>query len=200
MSEKMDIKLKKCQTPEFRVSFPHVFEPHAFQGQPAQYSITMLFPKNVSLKELKRAADNAATEEWGADKTKWPKNLKTPFRDGNEKPDLSGYEGTIFVAAKSKKRKPQVVGPVKDKDTGLFPELNSEAAFYAGCYARANLLAYAYSHASGNKGVGFSLQSVQKTRDGEEFSGRTNAQNDFDEVIDGSEDASSYEETDGMGF
>lgn len=189
MAEKMEIEKKKCTTPEFRVSFPHVFEKHSgFEGQEPKYSCVMLFPKNTDLKELKRAAFNAATEKWGP-KEKWPKQLRMPFRDGDEKSDLAGYEGHIFVSASSK-QKPQVVG--NKKIDGAFPRIEKEdESFYAGCYGRATLIAFAYDK-MGNKGVSFSLQNMQKLRDGEQFSGRKNADDEFDEVDDGSESAENY--------
>jgi hypothetical protein len=187
--EKMDIERKKCMTPEFRASFPHLFEAKSFEDQPPKFSIVMLFPKNVDLKELKRAVFNAATEKWGA-KEKWPKNLRMPFRDGEEKSDLQGYAGHTFVSASSKaSNQPQVIG--NKKIDGQFPRLTNEAEFYAGCYARATLIAFAYEK-MGNKGVSFSLQNVQKLRDGEAFSGRKNADDEFEEVEDGSDNAENY--------
>lgn len=189
MAEKMEIEKKKCMTPEFRVSFPHVFEKHTgFDGQEPKYSLVMLFSKKTDLKDLKRAAFNAATEKFGP-KEKWPKNLRLPFRNGDEKSDLAGYEGTIFVTASSKLA-PQVIG--NKKVDGQFPRLEKDdGLFYAGCYARATLIAFAYDKA-GNKGVSFSLQNVQKLKDGEAFSGRKDADAEFDEVDDGSDDASNY--------
>lgn len=194
MAEKMDIEKKKVAgkvCPEFRVSFPHVFEPHAFENQTPKYSIVMLFNKKTDLKELKRAAHNAAIEKWGP-KEKWPKNLRMPFRDGDEKADLAGYENTIFVSASSKK-KVQVVGNRKD-ESGRFPTLTNEDEFYAGCFGRATLIAFAYDQ-MGNRGVSFSLQSVQKTKDGEQFSGRRQAEDEFDETEDSSDDESSYSDS-----
>lgn len=189
MGEKMDIEKKKVRTPQFRVSFPHVFEKHGFKDQEPKYSIVMLFPKNTDLKDIKRAVHNAATEKWGA-KEKWPKQMRMPFRDGNEKSDLMGYENTIFITASSK-QKPQVIGRLKNAD-GDFPRLEKEdGEFYAGCYARATLIAFAYDTA-GNRGVSFSLQNIQKLADGEQFSGRKNAEDEFDEVDDGSDDKDSY--------
>lgn len=203
MSEKMDLEKKKCLTPEFRVSFPHVFEKHSgFEGQEEKYSVVMLFDKKTDLKELKRAAFNAAIEKWGV-KEKWPKNLKMPFRNGDDKSDLSGYAGTTFVTASSK-QKPQVVG--NKKVDGQFPQLTKEdESFYPGCYARATLIAFAYDKA-GNKGISFSLQNLQKLRDGDAFSGRKKADDEFTDVEDGSDDSSNYDtaaETEGddlMGF
>lgn len=187
MGEKMDIEKKKVSgrdCPEFRVSFPHVFEKHSgFEGQEPKFSVVMLFSKKADLSALKRAVQNAAIEKWGP-KEKWPKNLRMPFRDGNEKSDLQGYKDTIFISASSKQR-PGVVDQRRE------PITEESEGFYAGCYARASLIAFAYDTA-GNKGVSFSLQNLQKLRDGEKFSGRRSAEEDFDSVEDGSDDASNY--------
>lgn len=182
------IEAKKCVTPEFRVSFPAVFEPKSFQNQEAKYSVVMLFDKKTDLAPLKKAAANAANEKWGA-KEKWPKGLKLPFRDGNEKSDMQGYENCIFVSSSSK-MKPGLV------NQSLKPILNPEE-FYAGCYARAEVIAFAYDTA-GNRGVSFSLQNIQKLRDGDSFSGRKDAATVFEPVADSSEDAASYD--DGLGI
>lgn len=174
------IQLKKCITPEFRVSFPAVIKAKAFEDQEAKFSVTMLFPKKVSLKLLKDAHDNARNEKWGTDPKKWPKGLRSPFRDGDEKEDTTGYAGHIFVKASSKNQ-PGLV------NQSLQPILN-ERDFYAGCYARAEIIAFAYD-TKGNKGVSFALMNIQKLRDGEAFSGHKAAEDVFDKVEDDSEDA-----------
>lgn len=187
-SSKITKENKYCLTPKFRVSFPHVFEPHSgFEGQEAKFSLTMLFDSKTDLSELKRAAKNAAIEKWGP-KEKWPKGLRLPFRDGNEKSDLDGYEDTVFVTASSKQRP----GVVDQKKAPILPD---DGTFYAGCYARASLIAFAYD-TLGNRGVSFGLQNLQKLEDGEPFSGRKNASEEFDAVEDNSEDEDSYETED----
>jgi hypothetical protein len=187
MAEKMDVKKKICLTHEFRASFCNVFEAKSYQGQEAKYSLTMLFDKKVDLAKpatnkkgeplsvsMKEAAFNCAVEKWGPQKD-WPKNLRIPFRDGDEKSDTQGYAGHIFVTASSKKQPGLVDGQRK-------PILNA-ADFYSGCYARAEVIAFAYD-VSGNKGVSFSLQNIQKLRDGDPFGGRRNAEDVFDSVED----------------
>lgn len=180
-----DVEAKKCVTPEFRVSFPAVFEPKLFEGQKeAKYSVTMLFDKKTDLTALKKIARAAGTEKWGADQKKWPKFRYAAFRDGDaEKPDTVGYENTIFCTAKSKVQ-PGLVD-------GRRQAILSQQDFYAGCYARAEIIAYAYDQA-GNKGIGFALQNIQKLRDGERLSGRKEAADVFDEVADASESEESY--------
>jgi len=162
--------MDKVTTPEFRVSFPAVFEPVAFQGGQPKYSVTMLFPKGTNLDTLKALAKAAVQAKW-PDPNKRPKSLQHPFRDGDkDKPDLDGYAGHIFVKATSKMR-PGVI------DSSMSDIITPED-FYAGCYAKASITAYAYDTA-GNRGVAFGLQNLMKTRDGEPFSGRSSAQEDF---------------------
>lgn len=173
-------------TPEFRVSFPSLFTAtlpkDAEAGQKPKFSVTMLFAKDADLTALKKAAEQAIIEKWGADKAKWPKNMRSPFRKQEEMTDKEGkmrdgcVEGAIFIRASANQdRKPGVVGPnpkVKIED---------ESEVYAGCYGRAQVRAFAYD-TKGNRGVSFGLQNFQKTRDGEPIGGRTRAEDAFEPV------------------
>ena len=177
MSKSKQTNPKKAMTPKFRVSFPQLFEPSAMdENSKPKYGVTMLFPKDVSLAKLKKAHDKALEE--GIEKLwkgKKPKNLRSPFRDGDEEEDYcdkDGYADHIFVRASSL-QKPGVIDADKDK-------ISDPAEVYAGCYARATVVAYAYDVA-GNRGVAFGLQNVQKLKDGEAFSGRMKAEDEFDE-------------------
>ena len=164
---------KKITTPEFRVSFANVFKPRAFEGQEPKYSLCMLFDKKTDLSALQKLAADAVAEKWPNPSDR-PKGLRNPFRDGDkEKADVEGYEGKIFINA-STKMKPGIV----DQDV---QPIISEEDFYSGCYARATLTAYAYDTA-GNRGVAFGLQNLQKLRDGEAFSGRAKAEDEFSPV------------------
>jgi hypothetical protein len=178
-------KPTRVQTPEARLSFPNLFQPKSYlEGQEPKYSCTLLFSDKTKLQALRDAVDQAKADKWGP-KEKWPKNLRSPFRDGNEKSELQGYENCIFITASSK-QPPGVVNQrveyITEKSGGI----------YAGCYVRATINAYAYDTA-GNRGVAFGLQNIQKTRDGQPFSGRKKAEEDFDAVEDSSEDQSSYD-------
>lgn len=189
-AKKDSVGEKKVLTPEFRVSFPSMFKAKSFNGGPEKFSLVMLFDKKSDLTKLKKAVSVAMTEKFG-DKSKWPKNWKNPFRDGSEKADLQGYEGMTFVTASSK----QKPGLVNNKVEPII----AESDFYAGCYARATVIAYAFDTA-GNRGAAFSLQNVQKLRDGDAFSGRKSAEEEFDAVDDGSDDASNFEDSDDLGL
>ena len=171
-------KKAKLITPTFRVSFPAVFTPRkANEGDPnavAKYSVQMIFPKQgTDLTELKNAVRAAVVEKWGADKTKWPKKLVLPFRDGSEK-DYDGYgPDTIFISASSK-MKPGLV------DENVQPIIEP-SEFYGGCYARATVNAFAWEF-MGKAGVSFGLRNIQKVKDGEPFGGGSRAENDFDAI------------------
>lgn len=171
-------KRETIMTPKFRVSFPEVFEAKAFQGGTPTYSLTMLFDaeaqKTPEFAKMKALAKAAADARWG---NKKPANLRSPFRDGTEK-DLQGFgEGIIFVRASSRQR-PGLVDQKVQK-------IIDQSEFYPGCYARATVSVYAYDN-SGNRGVAFGLQNIQKLADGENFTGRTEAENDFTAVEGGS--------------
>jgi Protein of unknown function (DUF2815) len=191
-----DLSAFKLVTPEFRVSYPAVITPKAFKNQAPAWSVTMNFKKTQDISSLKKAAEAVCIDKWGQDRAKWPKNLRSPFRDGDkEKADKEGYQGCWFVKAQHKKSPPGLVGPNKQ------PILN-EADFYAGCYARAEILAYAYDNEFG-AGIGFSLQNVQKVRDGEPLSGRSKPEDVFDSVESDSDNATHYPDassSDGLGF
>lgn len=158
-------------TPEFRVAFPKVFkaERNDLNGKD-EFSVVALFAKGADLKALKAAAKEAAEKKWGADPKKWPKNMRDPFRDqgDREKEDddgnaylPAGYEkGAIYLNLKSQKRPGVVDAKVQD--------IIDETDFYGGCYARAQVNAYAYEQ-KGNAGISFGLNHVQKLRDGESF-------------------------------
>lgn len=200
MTEKMAFEKKHVITHEFRVGFPHVFTAHKMDDKSeAKYSLEMSFPKTTNLsvapgeagESIKSAAFNAAVERWGEDKTKWPKTLRWPWKDGDklvaEGKDHGGYVGSVICRASSKKQ-PGLV------DRQRKPIL-SEDDFYPGCYARAELAAFAYDTA-GNKGVAFTLLNLQKIRDGEKFSGRKNAADVFSalgDLPDESEKAENYD-------
>ena len=169
----------KVLTPKFRVSFPNVFKPKAaFEGQDPTYNIQMLFSKDEDLTKMKKAASEAIKAKWGDKK---PANLRNPFNDGDEK-DYESHKGHFYVNAKSKMR-PGIV----DQDLN---DIIDPTDFYGGCYARATLTAFAYDTA-GNKGVAFGLQNLQKLDDGDAFSGKVDAKNDFDAVGGGSNESSS---------
>ena len=148
------------KTPEFRLSYPHLFEPYKFEDETqGSYSLVMMFERSADLKPLDACPRPSPTTGQGA-----PGNVRSPFCDGNEKVASWGesFRDTIFVRAKTLRRPPVVDArgmPVED------PELA-----YPGCYCRAVVTPIVYDKA-GNRGVRIQLAAVQILRDGERLDG-----------------------------
>lgn len=172
--------MANINTPVFRVSYPNVFKAkkNDLNGQD-EFSIVALFKKGEDLSALKAAAQKAIVDKWGPDKAKWPSNLRSPFRlqeerakevDGKRTLPAGHEEGAIFLNLKSKQRPGVVDQNVQD--------ILEESQFYAGCYARASVNAYAYDQ-KGNRGVAFGLGNIQKVRDGDPLGNRAKPEQDF---------------------
>jgi hypothetical protein len=178
--------MANVMTPKFRASYPHLFKANRNQlSGKDEYSVVALFKKGDDLSALKKAAEAILIEELGPDKAKWPKKLKTPFRDQSEREKdgvlPAGHEeGAIFLNLKST-YKPGVV------DQNVQPIIDDKE-LYAGCWCRATVRPYFYNQA-GNVGVAFGLQNVQKVADGEPLGGgRANPENEFAPVETSSDD------------
>lgn len=157
----------RVTTPEFRVSFPAVFKPKDQGNGTEKYGLVLLFPKGADISRLKQAAEKVAREKWGSH---LPANLNTPFHDQGEK-QYAGYEpGATFINVKSDRR-PGIIGPD-------YEDITDPADFYAGCWAKATLVAAAYDW-NGKKGITFYLNNLMKTRDDERLDGGKSALEDF---------------------
>lgn len=182
-------------TPEFRVAFPAVFQPklNKLSGK-EEFSVVALFPleseltgdKKVAylagMKKLKVMASEAAVKKFGPDKTKWPPKMRNPFRDQADREKMvdgklqmpQGYvKGALYLNLKSTQRPGVVNQQVED--------IIDASEFYGGCWAMASVSCYGYDTA-GNRGVGFGLGNLQKTRDDKAFGNRTKPQDDFSPV------------------
>lgn len=170
--------MTKLVTPEFRGSFVTVNEPKAFeQGGTPKYSMVIAMPKDGEfMKKLMASVEEVAIAKWG----EMPKKLKTYFKDGDTEEEKYGWEGmTVFTA--SNKSKPGIV--VKRED-GTISEPISNDEIYSGAYFRASIRAYAFEY-NKSKGVTISLDNVMKTMDGEKFTSRTTAKDDFADFVEG---------------
>lgn len=185
---------KNFTTAEGRVSYPSVFTPsiNKLSGK-SSYEITLLFPKtSPHAQELKAIVVAAAKEKFG---DAIPAKFKNPLKDGDQAVESDGvtpkkgYAGMLYAkfSVDSTKLKPIVV------DENVQPILE-QSKFYGGCFARANAAAFGYDKA-GNKGVSFSLNSIQKVRDGEPFGTVTpDVSSVFKPVVDqsGADNAANY--------
>ena len=187
MSDKKE-KLKGIQitTPTFRLSFPRLDKPEAYKGKGTEFfSCTMLFDKEDNLDKLKKAVTGAIVEKFGKDKKKWPK-IKRPWRDGDTKTDLDGYEGMTYINTKNA-RKPLFIDRDKTK-------LSDASKLYAGCYAQAVLIVKAVESGS-DWYVTCYLQAVRFVKDGESFAGaNVDIDEAFEDLEDDENDESNYED------
>lgn len=171
---KKKIDRSKCGvlTPEFRVSYPHVFKAQAPKPtDKPKFSITMLFPKDSDMSSIQEALKQAKIAAFGADKKNWPKGLQSPVSDGNGHIDKDsgeikkGYKNHWVIKATSNEDSKPFIA-----DEGGNEILNP-SQFYSGCYARAQLLATNWEY-MGKEGIMFILDGAQKLRDGEPFGGK----------------------------
>jgi len=190
---------RKIITPEFRVSFPHVFKPQKMPGtnNALKYSVVMLFPKDTDITPIKKAIAASKRMKFGKNKEEWPK-MKSPIADGDGEAGLDlkgkrrdGYAGHWVVKASTREDAPP--GVVNRQGE----EILKQSEFYAGCYARAAVFAntWEFPEGSGKFGVSFILDHLQKTKDGKSFGGKVPVSevfgamaSDEDDTVDDSED------------
>lgn len=158
-----------------RASYVNVFTPRLndLSGN-EEYSMSFLIPKTdtATLTALRVAARAAVEAKW-PDENRRPKNLRSPFRDGDvEKADDPSYVGHVWINVKSGDR-PGVV------DARVQPVIDPRE-FVSGDYCRISVNASAYDK-KGNRGVSFWLNNIQVVRKGEPLGGvRRRAEDDFD--------------------
>jgi hypothetical protein len=111
-----EVKGRAFTTPIGRLAFPSLDEPKAYQeGAKAYYQTTILFDKETDLTAMRKEIKLAAAEVFGKDTKKWPA-IEMPWRDGDEKEDLTGYPGTWYVSAKSLRKVKVVDGQKQPVD------------------------------------------------------------------------------------
>lgn len=181
MAKKKMGRSEKEVTPEFRVSYPHVFKPQAMAGtnNPPEYSVTMLFAKDSDLTVMKKMIAQAKTEHFGP-KEKWPKNIASPVTDGDleKHGKKQGYaDHWVIKAASHQDQKPGVYNQ-------RVQPITEQSDFYPGCFAVAQVFArvWEFPENSGKFGVRFILDNVQKTKDGDSFSGKQRGEDVFKPV------------------
>ena len=168
---------KRIISPAGTLAFPSLFEARANPNNPSakpKFETTIVFPEGTDISALEAIVEEAMQDKWGADR---PGNVRSPFRNAGEKSHLGEpfVEGATCITVKSQ------FGPgVVDAESPPQPILN-QSEIYPGVIARVQLHAFAYS-ASGNNGVSFGLDNVQKLKDGTPVGGRNDAGAAFDGV------------------
>lgn len=172
-----EIKMANVITPMFRGSFVTLNQPKKFdENTAAKYSMVIAIDKEDQFfKDLQAQMDAECMKKWG----EVPKKLKTFLKDGDEEEEKYDWAGkTVFTA--SNKSQP---GIVIKTEQGLVPPM-SDDDIYSGAYYRASIRPYAYEY-NKSKGVALSLDNVMKVKDGEKFTSRTKAEDDFADFAEG---------------
>jgi len=186
-------------TPVFRVSFPSLLRKNE---KNSKYEVGMLFctdpkdktdirnqlttklrgmfkdkPKLETLAALEAEVERVGKDKWGTkfEALKAKGSIKMPFHDGADK-EYDGYgEGVTFCTSRS-----NIAPGVRDQR--LEPIIDPED-IYAGCYAIASINIYANEGKGDNgvpyKNISLGLGNVQKIAEGEPFSGRVRAEEEF---------------------
>lgn len=147
--------------PNVRLSFPHLFTPHAMEEtQEPKFSATFLFDNTEHAALLDRI--DALIDRLALDEFKKKISFKRCLRDGNEKSELEGYgDGVSFLTAANKAR-PGVV------DRRLNPITKADGIIYAGCYVNATIRLWVQNNQWGKR-VNAQLRAVQFVKDGASF-------------------------------
>lgn len=169
-----------------RLSFPNLFVATTMgtdaKEKPAFNAAFLIDPTDPQVAELNKAMDAAGREKWGDKAAATLKALraadKVCLRSGDLKAQYQGYEGMLYVSARSAAR-PTVLNSDKT------PLTEQDGKPYSGCYVNAVLDIYAQDNSFGKR-INASLMGVQFARDGDAFSGgRPASTDDFDDLSDG---------------
>lgn len=155
-------------TPEFRVSFPRIFE----ADENGKYGCAMIFDPDVDFTVLEK---EIALKEKEIYPKGSPKNLMRPILDGDK--SEAGREelaGKFYINGKAGKYRPGLVDANR-------AEIVDEAEFYPGCWARAVVTLYHWTY-MGKAGISVNIRNIQKLRDDEPLISRRSAEDEFDAV------------------
>ena len=163
----------KIVTGKVRFSYANVFSPKAAQeGATPKYSVSIIIPKSdtETIAKINKAFEEVKAASAAIFGGAVPKLLKGGLRDGDAEKDDAAYANSYFINANSV-NKPGVV------DADLNPIIDP-SEFYSGCYGRASITFYPYN-SNGSKGIACGLNNIQKTEDGDQLGGGSNAAADF---------------------
>jgi hypothetical protein len=179
----------KLMLKDVRLAFPDIFEAKAFQGEGApSFGATCLIDPGTqagTIRAVNAAIEQVAKEKWGAKADAILKTLRATNKvclyDGDAKAEYEGFEGMMYVAARSKTR-PTVI----DRDRS--PVTAADGKIYSGCYANVQVEFWAQDNGFGKR-VNAQLKGVQFSRDGDAFSGGGTpaAPDEFDDLSEGAD-------------
>jgi hypothetical protein len=169
-------------TPKATLSYPHLDQPQKPQKptDKPKYSATFVFAPGTDLSSLEKAVMAAGEEKWPGKFAEMVRiqAVRLPFRKDAE---AKGYPaGSIFVNTRSE-QKPGAVyshaAPGSDKPATI-PDDKIREELYPGAQVLGQIRAFSYDN-SGNRGVSFALNNIQKIGDGERLDNRQAATEAF---------------------
>lgn len=171
----------KVQLKAVRLAFPTLFEAKTVngEGKPAFSASFLIDPSDAQVKAINQAIDTVAKDKWGAKTDAILKQIraqdKLALHDGDLKSNYDGFEGMVYVSARSATR-PLVI----DRDKS--PLVEADGKPYAGCYVNASVELWAQDNNYGKR-VNATLRGVQFLRDGDAFAaGAPASEEEFDDL------------------
>lgn len=133
------------------LSYPDLHEPKPFKGKVYYKTDVLLDADHAQLGELRTAIKKIKTQQWGPDKTEWPKGSKPLIQNGDEREDQKGYKDRFYLTPST-----QTPVPVIDPKGKSFSAQMVKGGMFANVAVRVSAWEY-----DGDEGVSIYLQGVQ---------------------------------------
>lgn len=174
---------------DVRLAFPNLWKATApATGGDEAFSASFLLPKtHKQLPEIQAAFKEVAKAKWSAKADAMLKALqaadKTALHSGDNKAEYEGFEGNLYISARTKVR-PSVFDGQRNELT------QADGKPYSGCYVNVSLELWAQENSYGKR-INAQLRGVQFLRDGDAFAGGAKAADadEFDEIGDAGEES-----------
>ena len=156
-----------------RFAYLNCWRPISQYNGTEKYTIAAIISKSdtETVAKIREAIEEIKTRSvqlWGG---RVPTNLRLPLHDGDEdKPDNAMFRNAYYINAKSKEA-PQIV------DRQVQP-ITDPTEVYSGCSGKISIVLYSYNF-GGAKGIAAWLGNIQKIEDGEHFTVRVGAKEEF---------------------
>jgi len=169
--------------PRARLAMPSLFAPNLrFDPENTQCDAKLLIaPDDPIVPVIKAAMLKVAKTKWGVKGESQYKALdaadKTCLHKGDAKSDWEGFDGMLYIAAKTKPNKrPKLLGPQLQVLT------EDDGTLYSGCYVKAQFNIWAMDNGFGKR-LNAELLIVQYVGKGDAFSGGARPdESEFDEI------------------
>jgi hypothetical protein len=211
MEYSIDVKRKKCVTPECRGSYVNLLEARPLpQSETLAWGMQCIFPKTPLIEkfvaELKGIYAQVLIDKFGKEKAGaiakvlLAKN-SFPMRDGDNPADAGSLanaeqlKGCYFLNTNNRFRQPHIIGPM---GKAVDAESLTPDDIYSGAWYRV-MLEFWYYDTAGNKGISTSIAAAMKTKDDENLGAGTSSTEAATAFSDYSDEAASMftEETEG---